>query len=125
LCGEAQLPLSVLPWANALVPAVVASWFDTSDFRFVGFLPKKKGKQTLINEIIASPIPVFFYESVHRIEKTLLKFQESGFTGKVSIAREITKMHEQLITADISTIISLLDSGVIVKKWEFVVGVIS
>ncbi len=123
ICTENNVSFTVLPWANALVPAVVWSGFDTSDFRFVWFLPKKKGKQTLIKEIIQSPIPVFFYESVHRAEKTLKKFEELWFTGKVSIARELSKLHEQLVTGDIEEIIVYFESNKIVSKGEFVIGV--
>lgn len=80
LCRENDLPFSVLPGANALVPAVVAARFPTNRFSFYGFLPKKKGKQTMQRQIIASPIPVFIYESVHRIQKVMEEMIALGFT---------------------------------------------
>ncbi len=85
VCQEEQLPYSILPWANALVPSVVAAGFDTSKFIFLWFLPKKKGKQTTLKFIIESDIPVFFYESVHRVEKTLLELRKLWFEGQVSV----------------------------------------
>lgn len=123
MCHTYQLPFTVLPWANALVPVVVASGFDTSQFVFVGFLPKKKGKQTLMKEMLVSERPYFFYESVHRISKVLQELYDLWFRGKVSLGRELTKMHEQLLTDDIEKVLAALQAGQIPEKGEFVVGV--
>jgi len=123
MCHTHALPFTVLPGANALVPVVVASWFDTSQFVFVGFLPKKKGKQTLMKEMLVSDRPYFFYESVHRISKVLQELYDLWFRGKVSIGRELTKMHEQLLTDDIEKVLAALHAGQIPEKGEFVVGV--
>ena len=140
MCHEHQLPYSVLPGATALIPAVVGSGFDTSQFVFVGFLPKKKGKQTLLREIVwLSPSgdvldchasgsqwqqrAYFFYESVHRVQKILQELYDMWFRGKVSIAREVSKMHEQLMTAPIEEVLELFKEGKIMQKGEFVVGV--
>ena len=125
MCHTHALPFTVLPWANALVPVVVASGFDTSQFVFVGFLPKKKGKQTLMKEMLVSDRPYFFYESVHRISKVLQELYDMWFRGKVSLGRELTKMHEQLLTDDIENVLAALKAGQIPEKGEFVVGVYS
>jgi 16S rRNA (cytidine1402-2'-O)-methyltransferase len=76
MCYAHTLPFTVLPGASAIIPVVVASGFDTSQFVFVGFLPKKKGKQTLMKEMIASERPYFFYESVHRVQKVLQELHD-------------------------------------------------
>jgi len=123
MCHTYVLPFTVLPGANALVPIVVASGFDTSQFVFVGFLPKKKGKQTLMKEMLESDRPYFFYESVHRISKVLQELYDLWFCGKVSLGRELTKMHEQLLTDDIEKVLAALKAGQIPEKGEFVVGV--
>jgi len=132
MCHTYALPFTVLPGANALVPVVVASGFDTSQFVFVGFLPKKKGKQTLMKEMIwqtsdsrlqTTGRAYFFYESVHRIHKVLQELYNLWFRGKVSIGRELTKMHEQLLTDDIEKVLAMFDAGQIPLKGEFVVGV--
>jgi len=123
MCHTHTLPFTVLPGANALVPTIVASWFDTSQFVFVWFLPKKKGKQTLLKEMIVSERPYFFYESVHRIAKVLRELYGLWFRGKISMGRELTKMHEQLLTDDIEKVLVMFDEGQIPQKGEFVVGI--
>lgn len=78
-CSEQQLPYSVLPGANALVPTVVSAAFDTSKFVFLGFFPQKKGKVKLFQQIVGGhfgDLPMFFYESVHRVDRTLEKLKE-------------------------------------------------
>lgn len=122
ICNKNNLTYTVFPGANALVPAVVASAFDTSKFLYLGFLPTKKGRQTIMKSIIASDYPVFVYESVHRIAKTLTQLYDLGFRGKVSIAREISKMHEQLVNDQIEEVIAMIEKKEIVLKGEFVIG---
>jgi 16S rRNA (cytidine1402-2'-O)-methyltransferase len=58
------------------VPAVVGAGFDTSSFSYIGFLPQKKGRKTALKNAIESKIPVFFYESVHRVEKLFRELEE-------------------------------------------------
>lgn len=122
LCNENGIIFTVLPWATALIPCVVASWFDTSKFVFVWFLPKKKWKQTMMKEIIESEYPTFFYESVHRVHKILEEFKKLWFIWKVSISREVSKLHEQVLTDNIDAVIALFASWKIPLKGEFVVG---
>lgn len=123
ICHTHTIPYTILPGANALVPAVVGAGFDTSQFVFLGFFPAKKGKQTMLDRIIHSPIPSFFYESVHRIEKTLQLLYEKKSDCIVSITRELSKMHEQQVTAPLGDILAMIKDGRIVMKGEFVVGV--
>lgn len=123
LCNEHHIPFTVLPGANALVPAVVAAGFDTSEFTYLGFLPTKKGRQTKIKEMLQSPIPVFVYESVHRIEKLLKELDQNGFHGKISLSREVSKMYEQQFTWTLEELLAMIQSQKMPIKWEFVVGV--
>lgn len=102
LCYEEHLKFSVLPGANALLPAVVGAGFDTSHFVYIGFLPQKKGRQTALKEVLSRDIPTFFYESVHRVEKLFHELQELGFEGKIMVARELSKMFEEVMTWDFS-----------------------
>ncbi|MCK9467251.1 MAG: 16S rRNA (cytidine(1402)-2'-O)-methyltransferase [Candidatus Absconditabacterales bacterium] len=134
LCNENKIKYTILPGTNALIPAVVASGFDTSSFVFLGFLPQKKGRQTILKQIIkgkeeskkfgmrGEKIPVFFYESVHRFEKLLKELKELNFEGKISISREISKMFEQIITTNLDEIIDLVKTKKLPIKGEFVVG---
>ena len=123
LCNENKIPYTILPGANALVPAIVGAWFDTSEFIYLGFLPTKKGRQTKIKEIMSSKIPVFVYESVHRIEKILKELSQAGFTGQISIARELSKMFEQHFTGTVEEILEIIKTKKLPIKGEFVVGI--
>lgn len=125
LCNENNLKYTVLPGANALVPAVVASWFDTSSFVYLGFIPLKKWRQTVLKNIIAKKygeMPVFFYESVHRFEKLLKELTDLWFTWKISVSREITKMYEQIINWDLNEVLDMVKEKKLSIKWEFVIG---
>jgi 16S rRNA (cytidine1402-2'-O)-methyltransferase len=123
LCNEHSIPYTILPGANALVPAVVGAGFDTSEFIYLGFLPTKKWRQTKIKEILQSKIPVFVYESVHRIEKLFQELSQAGFQGQISIARELSKMFEQHFTGTIEEAILLIQEKKLPIKGEFVVGI--
>ena len=123
LCNENQIAYTILPGANALVPAIVGAGFDTSEFTYLGFLPTKKGRQTKIKEIMKSEIPVFVYESVHRIEKFLDELKQAWFAGKISIARELSKMFEQYFTGTLDEAIEMITTKKLPIKGEFVVGI--
>lgn len=123
LCNEHQIAYTILPGATALIPAVVGAGFDTSQFIYLWFLPTKKGRQTKIKEIIASELPVFVYESVHRIEKFLDELKQAWFAGKISIARELSKMFEQYFTGTIDEAVHLVKEKKLPLKGEFVVGI--
>lgn len=83
-----------IPGASAVISALSVSGYPASHFEFVGFLPHKKGKQTLMRKISETEHTVVFYESPHRILKTLGELAEHLGQRDVFIAREITKMHE-------------------------------
>jgi 16S rRNA (cytidine1402-2'-O)-methyltransferase len=118
LAQQMELEFTVLPGANALVPAVVASGLVGKNFKFVGFLPLKKGRQTILQSFKTAEEPVVFYESVHRIRKTIAYLQEIlEPTRRVFIGRELTKQFEQYWGGEIGTI----NVDEIVEKGEFVV----
>lgn len=122
LCNENWLLYSILPWANALVPAIVWAWFDSSEFIYLWFLPQKKWRQTALKWILESKIPVFFYESVHRIEKLLKELETLQFGWQISISREISKLFEQCFTGSLDEVITLVKEKKLPLKWEFVIG---
>lgn len=131
LCNENNLPYSVLPGANALIPSVVSAGFDTSSFVFLWFLPQKKWRQTtlkwIINrkEWIIKDSPVFFYESVHRFEKLLSELKDLWFDGKIFVGREISKMYEQIFNWTLDELMELVKNSNFSVKGEFVVGLIN
>lgn len=121
---EENIKFEVLPWANALIPAIVSACFDTSKFLYLGFLPQKKWRQTMIKKIIESEYPVFIYESVHRIEKTLNQLKENWFNWKIFIIREISKMFEQKTCGTIDEILEKIEKKQLPLKGEFVMGIL-
>jgi 16S rRNA (cytidine1402-2'-O)-methyltransferase len=85
-----------LPGATAFVPALINSGFPCDAFYFHGFLPHKKGKETLIRQINESDKTVVFYESPHRLLKTLnMLLKIMGSERKIAISRELSKIHEE------------------------------
>lgn len=101
---------------------MVSSNWDTTQFAFRGFLPKKKGKQTALKAIIDSDYPIYVYESVHRVVKTLEELLAFGFAGKVMVCRELTKLHEQYVCGSIPQILGMITGGKVPLKGEFVLG---
>jgi 16S rRNA (cytidine1402-2'-O)-methyltransferase len=94
---EAGAHIEAIPGPSALTAALSIAGIDTSAFTFLGFLPHKKGRQTMLKEIMESPLPVVLYESPHRIEKLLEELLVHG-ASQVVIARELTKIHEEVIS---------------------------
>ncbi len=122
LCNAHNIQYSILPWANALVPSIVAAWFDTTKFVFIGFLPQKKWRQTALKSMMERDIPTFFYESVHRMPKLIEELKWMNFKWKIFIAREISKVYEQFFTWTISECEDLIKNWAINIKGEFVIG---
>lgn len=97
-CIEAGLEVDCLPGATAFVPALVNSGLPCDKFVFEGFLPVKKGRQTRLKFLAEESRTMVFYESPHKLVKTLGNFSEYfGEDRPVSVSREITKMHEETI----------------------------
>ena len=97
-CIAKDIPIESLPGASALLPALLNSGFPCDRFCFEGFLPVKKGRQTRLNSLIGEERTMIFYESPHRILKTLDEFILAfGPNRKASISRELTKIYEETI----------------------------
>ncbi|MBO7098317.1 MAG: 16S rRNA (cytidine(1402)-2'-O)-methyltransferase [Bacteroidaceae bacterium] len=95
---KAGVEVITLPGATAFVPALVSSGLPCDKFCFEGFLPQKKGRQTRLNALAEESRTMIFYESPHRIVKTLEQFKEVfGFDRPVSVCREISKIHEESV----------------------------
>ena len=95
-CVKNDIEVDCLPGATAFVPAVVNSGLPSDKFVFEGFLPVKKGRQTRLKLLSEEERTIVFYESPHRIVKTLSLFSEYfGEDRKVSVSREISKMFEE------------------------------
>jgi 16S rRNA (cytidine1402-2'-O)-methyltransferase len=111
-----------VPGASALTAALSAAGVPASEFLFLGFFPRKKGREKLFKEMAESRRSVIFYESPHRILKTLqsLRVHLSG-SKKVVVARELTKIHEEIVSGTIETLVEYLENDQGDIKGEFVV----
>lgn len=97
-CVEAGVEVDCLPGATAFVPALVNSGFPNDKFVFEGFLPVKKGRQTRLQLLAEETRTIIFYESPHKLLKTLTQFVEYfGADRLISISRELTKLHEETV----------------------------
>ena len=95
-CVKSDIEVDCLPGATAFVPALVNSGLPSEKFIFEGFLPSKKGRQTRLKILAEEERTMIFYESPHRIVKTLSQFMEYfGDERIVSVSREISKMFEE------------------------------
>ncbi|MBL7471328.1 16S rRNA (cytidine(1402)-2'-O)-methyltransferase [Robertkochia sediminum] len=97
-CLAEGLEVECLPGATAFVPALVNSGLPNDKFVFEGFLPVKKGRQTRLKLLAEEPRTMVFYESPHKILKTLKDIIEHfGADRQVSLSRELTKLHEETV----------------------------
>ncbi|WP_336066925.1 16S rRNA (cytidine(1402)-2'-O)-methyltransferase [Mesoflavibacter sp. CH_XMU1404-2] len=97
-CIEHNIEVECLPGATAFVPALVNSGLPNDKFVFEGFLPVKKGRQTRLLLLAEETRTIIFYESPHKLIKTLTNFCEYfGEDRPVSVSRELTKLYEETI----------------------------
>ena len=114
-----DIPVDSLPGATAFVPALIKSGFPSERFVFEGFLPHKKGRQTRIEAMKEESRTAIYYESPHRLLKTLQQFKDILGERNVSVSRELTKKFEETVTGSIDEVLSHFGSKSI--KGEFVI----
>lgn len=119
---ENNILIIPIPWVSACVTALCVSGLPTHHFLYLGFLPVKKWRQTLLKQLQNKQQTVVIYESVHRIIKTLheLQIYFPAETPMV-VARELTKIHEEIIRGSISEVIAYFETHPHKIKWEFVI----
>lgn len=115
--------IEALPGPSAVIAGLSIAGVPTDKFTFFGFLPHKKGRQTMQKEMLSLDHTAVFYESTHRIEKMLQELKELGINNKqLTICKELTKMHEQIIQdTNIDNIITKFKNDDKLKKGEFAV----
>lgn len=119
-CLKAGIEIECLPGPTAFIPALVSSGIPCDRFHFEGFLPVKKGRQTRLKELAENQYTLVFYESPHRLLKTLEEFaQYFGTERKASISRELTKVYEETVRGTFSEILEYFKDKKI--KGEFVI----
>lgn len=113
-----------IPGPSAVVTMLSASGLPSSDFLFLGFLPHKKGRETLFKEILGSERTVVFYESPHRLEKSLASLAEYLEPDRiVVVAREITKIFEDFVSGTPSEMVTFFTEHRDKIRGEFVLAV--
>ncbi|RCR69689.1 16S rRNA (cytidine(1402)-2'-O)-methyltransferase [Larkinella punicea] len=121
-CIKHEIPVECLPGPTAFVPALVNSGLPADRFTFEGFLPHKKGRQTRLGELAEETRTMVFYESPHRLVKSLTQFAEVfGPDRQASVSRELTKLFEETVRGSLQEIITYFAEKTI--KGELVIVV--
>ena len=119
---ERGVSIEVIPGASALAAAISIAGLRAASFTFYGFLPVKKGRETLFKEIAASERASVFYESPHRILKALTSLsQQLPEKRRVGIFRELTKIYEEAVVGSAGEILQKLEADPQKQRGEFVV----
>ncbi|MEI6280488.1 MAG: 16S rRNA (cytidine(1402)-2'-O)-methyltransferase [bacterium] len=119
--GEVSVEVVPIPGPTALITALSGSGLPTHEFTFLGFLPHKKGRETLFKEIAQSKRTVVFYESPHRILKTLESLVKFCPNKKVCVARELTKIYEEFKTGTPAEVLEYFNKNKDKVRGEFTV----
>lgn len=116
---EAKVQVVPIPGASAVITALCASGLPTDKYLYLGFLPVKKGRQTIFKKIAASEHTVVFYESPHRLRKTLGQLAEFlDADVQVVIAKELTKIYETYYRGNLAEVLAAIPEK---PKGEYVV----
>ena len=117
------IPIEVLPGATAFVPALVGSGLPASRFTFEGFLPVKKGRLTRLRELANESRTLIFYESPHRLLRTLQDLAEHlGAERPCAVARELTKLHEEMYRGTLHSAAAHFSKGTVKGEIALVVA---
>jgi 16S rRNA (cytidine1402-2'-O)-methyltransferase len=121
-CIKEGIKVECLPGATAFVPALVNSGIPTNRFVFEGFLPLKKGRQTLLKQLAVEPRTIIFYESPMRLVKTLKELATYFGADRIaSVSRELTKMFEENKQGSLADLAAYFESKTV--KGEIVIVV--
>ena len=122
-CIKNNIEVECLPGATAFVPALVNSGMPCEKFFFEGFLPHKKGRQTRLKILSQLPYTLIFYESPHRLLKTIGQFIEYfGPERSASVSRELTKIHEENVRGTLQEVFDHFKTRTIKGEIVIVVG---
>ncbi len=117
--------IDAIPGPSALTAAFSIAGIAGNEFIFLGFVPQKKGRETFFKSLAAYEVPVIFYESPHRIMKTLESLVSTGATipvnWNISVARELTKIHEEVVAGTPEEVLQYFKDHTDHVRGEFVV----
>ena len=117
----ADMVVSPVPGASALISALSVSGIPAHEFTWLGFVPHKKGRETFFDQVAATAHTVVFYEAVHRFPKTLASLTERMPDRQVAIARELTKLFEQVVAGTAEEVRAYFEAHPDKVRGEFVV----
>ena len=121
-----EMKVEVVPGPSAVTAAFSIAGLSGNQFTFLGFVPQKKGRQTFFENLSNYNHPVIFFESTHRIIKTLQLLTEhfgknSIVNGTITVARELTKLHEEVVQGAPEEILAYFEENKDHQKGEFVI----
>jgi 16S rRNA (cytidine1402-2'-O)-methyltransferase len=117
---EAGINIEAIPGPSAVTTAVSLAGISGNQFIFLGFAPQKKGRETFFKALSNLDRPAVFFESTHRIMKTLNSLLEHQPDAKIYLGRELTKMYEEMLIGTPTEIIDILEHEPVRQKGEFV-----
>lgn len=118
-----EVKIESIPGASALTAFLSVAGMPVASFHFLGFLPHKKGRETLFKEMLESEKTTIFFESSHRIMKTLESLNEKMPDRKIVVGRELTKIYEEVVRGSASEVFNFFKNNEEKIRGEFVVGV--
>src|SRR5690606_10510323 len=113
--------VDAIPGPSAVTAAFSIAGIPGNQFAFLGFVPQKKGRETFFKSLSSYQMPVMFFESTHRIMKTLEALKTLEGSKQVVVARELTKMHEELVKGSPTEVFQYFSDNEVKQKGEFVV----
>jgi 16S rRNA (cytidine1402-2'-O)-methyltransferase len=117
-----NVEVECLPGATALIPALVQSALPTDKFSFYGFLPQKKGRKTIIEQIGKEDRTVVLYESPHRMKKLVEQLLEYIGDRPFSYSREISKLHHEQYRGTVKEALNHLEENIVKGEYVVVIG---
>lgn len=118
-----EVKIEAIPGASALTAFLSVAGMPVASFYFLGFLPHKKGRETLFKEMLESEKTTIFFESSHRIMKTLESLNEKMPDRKIVVGRELTKIYEEVVRGEVKQVFEFFKNNEEKIRGEFVVGV--
>ena len=118
---EAGVRIDTIPGPSAVTAAFSIAGIAGNQFTFLGFAPQKKGRETFFRELVESDVPTIFFESTHRIMKTLQHLSELVTSKNIVIGRELTKMHEEVVRGSAGEVLRYFEENPEHQRGEFVV----
>lgn len=118
-----DLKVIAIPGPSALVSALSVSGLAAHEFKWMGFVPHKKGRETFFSDIAETSTTVIFYESVHRFLKTLESLAEKMPDRQMSVSKELTKLFEETVNGTCGEVLQYFNDNPDKVRGEFVVVV--